>query len=261
MSWEEFKEKEYYVFPVAKDWEDDLPKSFWRKFYDDPENNPAPTPTGKLEIFSQALADAFPTDKERPPYPQWIEKSEMHDERLGGSRSKIFPLLVIANHPRWRTHAQADDIPWTREAPTCKIKGYDGYMYEPIWVNPKDAGPRGIKSGDIIKIFNERGIVLGAAYVTERIMPGVTYMDHGARCDAILPGKIDRGGAIDLISPDWTISKNCVGEATSGFLADVQKVSLAQMEEWMKLYPEAWQREYDPASGLRFNAWVAEGGK
>ena len=76
----------------------------------------------------------------------------------------------------------------------------------------------------------------------------------------ILPGKIDRGGAIDLISPDWTISKNCVGEATSGFLADVQKVSAAQMEEWMKLYPEAWQREYDPASGLRFNAWV-EGGK
>jgi hypothetical protein len=35
------------------------------------------------------------------------------------------------------------------------------------------------------------------------------------------------------------------------------------MEEWKKLYPEAWQREYDPASGLRFNAWVeaSEGGK
>jgi hypothetical protein len=32
------------------------------------------------------------------------------------------------------------------------------------------------------------------------------------------------------------------------------------MEEWKKLYPEAWTREYHKASGLRFNAWV-EGGK
>jgi hypothetical protein len=28
------------------------------------------------------------------------------------------------------------------------------------------------------------------------------------------------------------------------------------MEEWEKQYPGAFQREYDPASGLRFNAWV-----
>jgi hypothetical protein len=32
------------------------------------------------------------------------------------------------------------------------------------------------------------------------------------------------------------------------------------MEEWRKLFPEAFSREYDPASGLRFNGWV-EGGK
>jgi anaerobic selenocysteine-containing dehydrogenase len=261
LTWKEFEEKQYFVFPIAKDWENDLPKALWRKFYEDPENNPIPTLSGKMELYSQALADAFPTDTERPPYPQWIEKSEMHDERRGGSRAKIFPLLTVANHPRWRTHAQADDIPWTREAPTCKIKAWDGYWYEPIWINPKNAAERGIKDGDIVQIFNERGTVLGGAYITERIMPDVTYMDHGARCDAILPGKIDRGGAIDLISPDWILSKNCVGEATSGFLTDVQKVSQPQMEQWKKLYPEAWEREYHPASGLRFNAWVEEGGK
>jgi len=261
LSWEEFKDKQYLVFPVAEDWENDMEKSLWRKFYRDPENNPIPTPTGKMELYSEPLAENFPDDKERPPYPQWVEKSEMHDERLSGSRAKMFPLLVVANHPRWRTHAQADDIPWTREALTCKVKGWDGYWYEPIWVNPKDAEKRGIKTGDIIKIFNERGVVLGGAQVWDRIMPGVTYMDHGARCDSILPGKIDRGGAIDLISPDWVISKNCVGEATSGFLVDVQKVTQAEMEEWKKLYPDAWEREYHPASGLRFNAWVKDGGK
>jgi hypothetical protein len=28
------------------------------------------------------------------------------------------------------------------------------------------------------------------------------------------------------------------------------------MEEWMTEYPDAFKREYDPASGLRFNAWI-----
>ena len=90
-------------------------------------------------------------------------------------------------------------------------------------------------------------------------MPGVVYMDHGARVDPIIPGKLDRGGAINLISPYNIISKNCAGMATSGYLVEVEKVSMAQMEEWRKQYPEAFEREYDPASGLRFNAWV-EGG-
>jgi hypothetical protein len=49
-----------------QDWEKDIHKTFWRKFYEDPEVS-APTPTGKLELYSQALADNFPTDMERPP--------------------------------------------------------------------------------------------------------------------------------------------------------------------------------------------------
>ena len=34
---------------------------------------------------------------------------------------------------------------------------------------------------------------------------------------------------------------------------------MAQMEEWQQKYPDAFQREYDPASGLRFNGWVEDG--
>ena len=89
-------------------------------------------------------------------------------------------------------------------------------MYEPLWIHPSDAAKRGIKSGDIVKVFNERGAVLGGAIVWERIMPGVVYMDHGARVDWIIPGKLDRGGAINLISPAAITSKNCAGMATSG---------------------------------------------
>ena len=80
---------------------------------------------------------------------------------------RAYPLLMMSNHGRWRVHAQCDDITWTREAPTCKVKGPDGYMYEPVWIHPTDAARDGIKNGDIVKVFNERGIVLGGAYVGE----------------------------------------------------------------------------------------------
>ena len=44
--------------------------------------------------------------------------------------------------------------------------------------------------------------------------------------------------------------------ATTAYLVEVEKVPMAQLEEWKKQYPEAFSREYDSASGLRFNAWV-----
>jgi trimethylamine-N-oxide reductase (cytochrome c) len=258
IDWEDFNEKQYVLFPIAKDWEKDPPG--FKLFYDDPENNPLPTPSGKLEFYSARLAENFPDDKERPPIPKWIEKSEWHDERISGDRAKKYPLLQMSNHGRWRLHAEHDDISWTREIPTCKVKGWDGYMYEPLWIHPSTAEARGIKDRDIVKAYNERGAVLCGARVWERIMPGVSYVDHGARVDWIIPGELDRGGAINLISPAKTVSKNCPGMASSGYLVEVEKVTMAQMEEWRVQYPEAFEREYDPASGLRFNAWI-EGGK
>ncbi|HEY5529564.1 MAG TPA: molybdopterin-dependent oxidoreductase [Thermoleophilia bacterium] len=257
LSWEEFEDKKYFVFPVAKDWESDPPG--FRKFHDDPVANPLPTPTGKLEFYSEALAKHFPDDKERPPYPKWVERSETHDERLSSERADMFPLLLMSNHGRWRTHSQGDDITWTRETPTCKVLGVDGYRYEPIWINPADAAGRGIKDGDIVKVFNERGIVLVGARVWERIMPGVVYVDHGARHDPLVPGKVDRGGAINSIAPNGITSKNAVGQATSGYLVDVQKAKGEEWDGWRRDYPEAFERDYDQAAGLRFNAWV-EGG-
>jgi trimethylamine-N-oxide reductase (cytochrome c) len=208
------------------------------------------------------LAKHFPDDKERPPYPKWIEKSETHDERISSERACMFPLLCMSNHGRWRTHAQGDDISWTRETITCKVLAADGYRYEPVWINPKDAARRDIKDGDIVKVFNERGVVLCGARVWERMSLGVAYVDHGARHDPIIDN-VDRGGAINTSAPDGITSKNAVGQATSGYLVDVQKVTEKDYQEWRAKDPESFEacfkREYDQASGLRFNAWV-EGG-
>ena len=45
--------------------------------------------------------------------------------------------------------------------------GKDGYAYEPVWINPVDAEKLGIVDGDIVEVFNERGTVLGGAYITD----------------------------------------------------------------------------------------------
>jgi len=246
VSYEELEEKGYYVIPTDPDWKK-TPVGL-REFYDDPDNHPLKTPSGKIEFYSQGLAEHFPDDKERPPVPHWIEKGESHDERLSGERAKKYPLLLMSNHGRWRVHAQCDDITWTREAPTCKVDGPDGYKYEPLWINPADAEKRGIGNGDVIKVYNERGAVLGGAYVTQRMMPGVVYMDHGARYDPIIPGELDRGGAINTITPHNITSKNATGMVVSSFLVEVAEINL---DELRKQYPEAFKRPYHAGAGLR----------
>ena len=264
MTWEQFKERQFFVPPYVPNWEEALKaKPGARDFYEDPVAKPLKTPTGKLEYESTFLKENFPGDRERPPVPHFIPEGETHQENPLGEKSKLYPLLCQSNHGRWRVHAEHDDVSWLREIPTCKVKGIDGYLYEPIWLHPSEAEKRGIKDGDIVGMYNDRGMVLGGAYVTERIRPGVAYQDHGARVDPIADGEdmsqseyIDRGGANNLICPEATLSKNCGGQVGSAFLVEVKKVDIKALEE---KYPEAFARDYDPASGLQFSGWV-EGG-
>jgi trimethylamine-N-oxide reductase (cytochrome c) len=246
ISYEEFKEKAYFVVPTDPDWE--KRPAGMKGFCDDPDNHTLKTPSGKIEFYSQGLAKNFPDDAERPPVPHWIEKGESHDERITGERAKKYPLLIISNHGRWRVHAQCDDITWFNETPTGKIKGPDGYSYEPLWMHPVDAAARGIEDGDIIKVYNERGAVLGGAYVSERIMPGSLSMDHGARYDPIVVGELDRGGVINTITPHATTSKKATGMAVSSFLVEVEKVNI---DELKKQYPGVFNKANHPANEIR----------
>ncbi len=244
ISWEDLRRKGYWVVPPMPGWED-IPAGLI-KFYEDPEKNPLSTPTGKIEFYSTGLAKHFPDDLERPPVPKWVPKGVTHEETLGTERSKKFPLLVMSNHPRWGVHSQHDDITWFREISTCKVKGPDGYQYQPLWMNPVDAEARGIKNGDVVAIYNDRGTVLAGAYVTQRIMAGTIGIDHGAKYDPLEVGVIDRGGAINTIVPRGITSKNACGHAVSGFLAEVEKADLEALEA---KYPEAFARECHITAG------------
>jgi trimethylamine-N-oxide reductase (cytochrome c) len=69
-------------------------------------------------------------------------------------------------------------------------------------------------------------------------------------------GRIDRGGAINTITPHSNISKKATGMAVSGFLVDVQKVTDAEMGAWKKAFPDAFARKIDKATGVCLDGWL-----
>jgi molybdopterin guanine dinucleotide-containing S/N-oxide reductase-like protein len=250
ISWPDFCVKKYFVVPLAEGWEQD--PIGMQQFVKQPASHPLRTPTGKIEFYATQLAAHFPLDPERPPVPHWVPSGVSQDENRLGPKAASYPLLMVSNHSRWRVHAEQDDISWMREIPMCKVPGPDGYLYEPLWVHPRDAAARHILDGDIVRIFNARGSVLGGARVTERIKPGAVSQDHGARHDPIASG-LDRGGSNNLISPRGWVSRHCLGAVTSGYLVEIEKVDLENLK---KEYPQAFQRPTDPHSGMTFEDWV-----
>jgi hypothetical protein len=51
-----------------------------------------------------------------------------------------------------------------------------------------------------------------------------------------------------------------VGQATSGYLVEVSLCTGEDMDKWRRENAEAFEREYDPAAGLRFEGWLDKGG-
>ncbi|MGI6216262.1 MAG: molybdopterin-dependent oxidoreductase [Coriobacteriales bacterium] len=252
-TYEEFCERGIAISPHAKGWENDSPGLF--DFYSNPKRYPLPTPSGLIEIYSTALAEHFPDDKERMPYPHYIADSPRFHEYRESEKAKKYPFLLVTNHPRWRIHANFDDNSWFREIETCKVVGPDGYAYEPVWVNPVDAERLGLENGDIVKVENDRGWTMGGVYITERIMPGAVLQDHGAETDPIEPGVSDRGGANNLIAPKETTSQNAAGEVTSGYLVNIEKVDVFELA---KQYPEAFGRTFDAEQGVDIENWIVQ---
>jgi trimethylamine-N-oxide reductase (cytochrome c) len=255
LPYDEFLERGYIPAPFVDGWENDT--IGLRPFAENPDANPLETPTGKIEFYSTGLAQNFPDDEQRPPVPHWIAESDQHKDRLFSERGQDYPFLLVTNHPRFRHHANLDDVSWLREIDMCKVKGPDGYLYEPVWINPLDARPRGLKEGDIVKVYNERGATLGGIRITERIIPRAISQDHGARVDSIIdgPGGLDRGGANNLFAPSATTSQNAPGEVTNSYLVNIEKVDVFELA---KLYPEAFSRAYDPGEGLQAIAYIEE---
>ncbi|MFC2019640.1 molybdopterin-dependent oxidoreductase [Chloroflexota bacterium] len=151
---------------------------------DDPENNPFPTPSGKIEIYSQQLADM--NDPLVPAIPKYIEAWESpHDPLV-----RKYPLQLITTHLWRRAHSQYDNIPWLKELEP-----------QQVWLNTADAADRSVKDGDMVKVFNDRGVTVLPAKLTERIMPGVVDIPQGAWFAPDENG-VDRAGCANVLTKD-----------------------------------------------------------
>lgn len=204
LSWEHFKKQKHVIYnsPTWEEWVEIKKEHgfaphtgglhcFWKN------GEGLETPSGKIEFVSQRITELDPENNERPPLARWLS----HSEQSQSEKALLYPLTVMSNHPKYRFHVQGDDIQWIREL--GKIKGKDGYFYEPCWIHPSDAKDRKINKGDIIMVYNDRGSILCGAFITERIIKGAVSIDHGAKIDFIKLDNqtVDRGGCINLIAP------------------------------------------------------------
>ena len=101
----------------------------------------------------------------------------------------------------------------------------DGHYYWIARVNPVDAAPRNIKNNDLIRLHNDRGSVICAAVVTERVRPGVLCAaESSAVYDPMgKPGtSTDRGGCVNQLTNHRSQSKKSSSMAPNACLIEFE---------------------------------------
>ncbi len=102
----------------------------------------------------------------------------------------------------------------------------DGHYYWIARINSEDAEERGIKENDLVRLFNDRGEVICAAQVTERIPRGVVHSYESAAIYEPLgePGRsADRGGCVNILTPKRMIIEKTHATACNSCLIQVEK--------------------------------------
>ncbi len=196
--YEAFKEKGVYWLELAE------PYVAFKSQIEDPQNNPFPTPSGKIEIYSQQIADMG--NPLLPPIPKYTETWEGLNDPLANE----YPIQLLTNHAKGRANSKMDNIPWLREL-----------ISQEIIISPTTASTRGISNGDMVRVFNDRGEVRVPAKVTQRIMPGVAILPAGAWYDPDQNG-VDWGGCPNALTRDEPAA--CGAYAFNTALVQIEKV-------------------------------------
>lgn len=176
-SFEEFRRNGVYHFKYNE------PLIGFKEQIGDLEKHPFETPSGKIELFSKALWDMNQHD-EIPAIAKYISSWEGPQDPI----KKKFPLQLISWHYKRRCHSTYDNQAWLEEA-----------AKQEMWMNPKDAEKRGIKNGERVQVFNERGSIFIDVKVTPRITPGVAAIPQGAWYTPDKDG-LDQRGSVNVLT-------------------------------------------------------------
>jgi anaerobic selenocysteine-containing dehydrogenase len=115
------------------------------------------TPSGKVEMYSeQAISKGY------DPVPGWVPEIESprKQKSLSSPHDQMTLMSPAAHHFISSTFANQERLQAKEGMPTLRI-------------HPHDADVRGIRSGQMIRVSNERGWCRLVAEVTEEVPPGV----------------------------------------------------------------------------------------
>lgn len=181
------------------------------RFREDPQANRLATPSGRIEIYSEAIA-GFGYD-DCPAHPTWLPPAEY----LGSPLAAKYPLHLVTIQPPDRLHAQLDPGPI---AMANKVAGR-----EKLRVNPIDAAARGLRTRDVVRVFNDRGACLAGVEIDARVMPGVLMMATGAWFDPSGTGtqSLERHGNPNVLAIDRGTSKLAQGPSALSLLVQIER--------------------------------------
>lgn len=128
-----------------------------------------PTPSGRMELYYDSLVD-FGQE-----LPQWESCEEIANEEL---RAR-FPLQLTNTRTRFRIHNQFYDSDWLQ------------LLYQPlIALNPTDMESRGLVTGDIVKVYNDRGSFKVYVAANSAIRSGSARIYEAATGDYTVEGNL-----------------------------------------------------------------------
>jgi anaerobic selenocysteine-containing dehydrogenase len=134
-----------------------------------------PTPSGRIELRSEEAARRWGVD----PLPRWTEPEEWprrsdRDPRFG------YQLLTPNTHNR--IHSQFGNLPSVRALAPAPL----------AFVHPADAARHGIREGDRVRVFNDRGALEIEARLDAGLRPGCVCVTNG--------WWMSEGGAVNVLS-------------------------------------------------------------
>ena len=145
LSWERLEKQKFLHFPMPE-----AP-------YDNYDGTTFNTKSGKIEFYAAGMV---PLGAAFADY----QKTIIHDEETLAK----YPLHFYPGRHKYFMQSQFTNVPELRKLATATQTG--------VALNPVTAAERGLEDGDLVEVFNDRGVITCNLHLRQDIPPGMAHM-------------------------------------------------------------------------------------